>query len=400
MGYNSKYKSSRIEELLDKTSELNIVAVETGAEVATRKIKDAKDLATNELIYFKGHAKATYMSDGRNLEEAIHQISTGGGGGITAETDPVFSASPAASITEEKIAEWNSKSAQGDKGDTGVGVQSVVQTTTSNDDDGSNIVTVTLTDGTTSTFSVKNGSKGSNGKDGADGEDGATFTPSVDSAGNLSWSNNKGLTNPPTVNIKGPKGDAGEAGGSSGGSGVYAEVNYGTSDTTFTLTPNTFHVWDEVSLLTLTLGTETIGVANEYLFQFTSGSTATTLSLPDDIKWTGGETPTIEANKIYQISILKGLGSVLEWDNTGEMTFTVNNTPYQYLSGMSWSEFINSNYNPAIYTQKMFIVGDYGPSYALNVYAEDDIEYSSIMTEDYSYIDITDNIQPINYISE
>jgi hypothetical protein len=33
MGYNSKYKSSRIEELLDKTSELNIVAVETGAEV-------------------------------------------------------------------------------------------------------------------------------------------------------------------------------------------------------------------------------------------------------------------------------------------------------------------------------------------------------------------------------
>lgn len=40
------------------------------------------------------------------------------------------------------------------------------------------------------------------------GVDGATFTPSVDSAGNLSWSNNKGLANPPTVNIKGPKGDA------------------------------------------------------------------------------------------------------------------------------------------------------------------------------------------------
>lgn len=52
------------------------------------------------------------------------------------------------------------------------------------------------------------GATGANGKDGADGEDGATFTPSVDSEGNLSWSNNKGLTNPPTVNIKGPKGDA------------------------------------------------------------------------------------------------------------------------------------------------------------------------------------------------
>lgn len=49
--------------------------------MATRKIKDAKDLSTNELIYFKGHAKATYMSDGRNVEEAINQIGTGGGGG-------------------------------------------------------------------------------------------------------------------------------------------------------------------------------------------------------------------------------------------------------------------------------------------------------------------------------
>ena len=45
-----------------------------------------------------------------------------------------------------------------------------------------------------------------------DGEDGATFTPSVDSKGNLSWSNNKGLTNPTTVNIKGEKGDKGEQG--------------------------------------------------------------------------------------------------------------------------------------------------------------------------------------------
>lgn len=104
-------------------------------------------------------------------------------------------------------------------------------------------------------------------------------------------------------------------GSSSGGSGAYSEVNHGTSDTTFTITPNTFHVWDEVSSLTLTLGAETTGVANEYLFQFTSGSEPTTLSLPDDIKWTGDETPTIEANKIYQISILKGLASVLEFDN-------------------------------------------------------------------------------------
>lgn len=121
---------------------------------------------------------------------------------------------------------------KGDKGDTGaagtngtngVSVSSVKQTTTSSADGGSNVMTVTLSNGTTSTFTVRNGSKGSsgsNGTNGKDGADGATFTPSVDSAGNLSWTNNKGLTNPPTVNIKGPKGDAGEGGGSSGGEGV------------------------------------------------------------------------------------------------------------------------------------------------------------------------------------
>lgn len=76
--------------------------------MATRKIKDAKDLSTNELIYFKGHAKATYMSDGKTVEDAINQIGTGGGG-ITVETDPIFSASPAATITNGKITEWNNK---------------------------------------------------------------------------------------------------------------------------------------------------------------------------------------------------------------------------------------------------------------------------------------------------
>ena len=42
--------------------------------MSTRKIKDAKDLSTNELIYFKGHAQATYMSDGRTVEDAINNV--------------------------------------------------------------------------------------------------------------------------------------------------------------------------------------------------------------------------------------------------------------------------------------------------------------------------------------
>lgn len=48
----------------------------------------------------------------------------------------------------------------------GVGVASVVQTTTSTADDGNNVITVTLTNDTTSTFTVKNGSKGSTGVNG------------------------------------------------------------------------------------------------------------------------------------------------------------------------------------------------------------------------------------------
>ena len=72
-------------------------------------------------------------------------------------------------------------------------------------DGGTNVVT--FSDGKTVT--IKNGSKGSDGApgaDGANGERGVTFAPAVDADGNLSWTNDGGLTNPPTVNIRGPAG--------------------------------------------------------------------------------------------------------------------------------------------------------------------------------------------------
>lgn len=52
--------------------------------MSTRKIKDAIDLSTNEKVYYKGHAKATFMSDGRTVEDAIL---AGGSGGITPVID-------------------------------------------------------------------------------------------------------------------------------------------------------------------------------------------------------------------------------------------------------------------------------------------------------------------------
>lgn len=49
--------------------------------MGTRKIKDAVDLTTNEKIYLRGHAKATYMSSGESVEDTINNIIINGGGG-------------------------------------------------------------------------------------------------------------------------------------------------------------------------------------------------------------------------------------------------------------------------------------------------------------------------------
>lgn len=51
---------------------------------------------------------------------------------------------------------------------------------------------------------------GQQGIQGIQGKTGVTFTPHVDSQGNLSWTNDGGLENPVTVNIKGQKGDTGK----------------------------------------------------------------------------------------------------------------------------------------------------------------------------------------------
>lgn len=56
------------------------------------------------------------------------------------------------------------------------------------------------------------GETGPVGAKGEKGENGATFKPNVDAAGNLSWTNDKSLPNPPTVNIKGAKGETGAKG--------------------------------------------------------------------------------------------------------------------------------------------------------------------------------------------
>lgn len=103
--------------------------------------------------------------------------------------------------------------------------------------------------------------------------------------------------------------------GSSGGgeyAGNYPVVNHGTSDTGthtayYKLSPNTFHIWGEVSRLYLEKGDAVPGVANEYLFQFTSGMSSTTLNWRGEDIWANGESLVIDNYYKYQISILDGL---------------------------------------------------------------------------------------------
>lgn len=132
---------------------------------------------------------------------------------------------------------------------------------------------------------------------------------------------------------------------SSGGSNssAYPQVNHGTSDTTFTLTPNTFHVWDVVGSITLTLGAEISGVANEYLFQFTCGSYPTSLTLPDTILW-ADKNFTTNANKTYQISILNGYAVGIEFGKN-LITFYIDGILYQAEEGMTYGQWVDSSYN-------------------------------------------------------
>lgn len=96
--------------------------------------------------------------------------------------------------------------------------------------------------------------------------------------------------------------------------GQYAEfakptkVESGGSGTvTKQIKPNTFYKFGSCSKLTITFAAEESGIENEYKFEFVSGTTPTTLSLPDSIKWKDGKEPTMEASKTYQVSIVNNL---------------------------------------------------------------------------------------------
>lgn len=86
-----------------------------------------------------------------------------------------------------------------------------------------------------------------------------------------------------------------------------------STDTEVELDPNKLYVFQEMSELTITFAelSDTTAVS-EYHFLFQSGATATTLTLPDTVKLPSGF--SVDANKVYEISILEGCLCYQSWE--------------------------------------------------------------------------------------
>lgn len=112
-----------------------------------------------------------------------------------------------------------------------------------------------------------------------------------------------GTTENPLLNLGIPKGGQGPA----GDSGIVSRQEMQNTDAVVTLQPNILYVFPEMSSLTITLGTPAdSNVANEYHFFFTSGATATTLTLNDVLS----DAYSIEPNTKYEVSILENVAYI------------------------------------------------------------------------------------------
>lgn len=113
-------------------------------------------------------------------------------------------------------------------------------------------------------------------------------------------------------------------------------VNHGTSDITYQLAPNEFHIWGEVASLNLTLKPEANGYVSGYWFRFTSGSTPTVVTLPNTVQWYYDNGFVVEANKTYEVTIIDGYACYTDYtDDTHVATklWVENNTQAPLESG-------------------------------------------------------------------
>lgn len=113
------------------------------------------------------------------------------------------------------------------------------------------------------------------------------------------------LTKTEASNTYQPKGEYATTEQLNNKSDKVSQVDGGTGEVTQEINPNTFYKFGECTALNLTLGAKVDGIYNEYMFQFTSGTTPTVLTLPETVNWIGES--TVEASKTYQVSIVNNL---------------------------------------------------------------------------------------------
>ena len=140
-------------------------------------ITNSIDQSENARLYVKGTQEYAFITDlsGATGMQGVPGVGIGRVGLMEEQHSPLYKEYGVWSdqTPEVLLGTFNLPVGEdGQQGPDGVGIRSVVQTTTSHEDDGVNVITVTLTDGNTSTFNVENGSKGSTGAQGPAGQNG------------------------------------------------------------------------------------------------------------------------------------------------------------------------------------------------------------------------------------
>ena len=152
------------------------------------------------------------------------------------------------------------------------------------------------------------GDKGDPGEKGDPGPTGATPNIQIGTVQTLepeqqATASMTGTPENPVLNLGIPKGEQGPAGDSV----IVPRQEMQNTDTVVTLQPNILYVFPEMASLTVALATPSdTNVTNEYHFFFTSGATATTLTLNDVLS----DAYSIEANMKYEVSILEGVAYI------------------------------------------------------------------------------------------
>lgn len=229
----------------------------------------------------------------------------------------------------------------------------------------------------------KDGEPGTPGKDGVngkDGESGATFIPTVSEEGVISWENNKGLPNPPSVNIKGPPGENGTGGSSGSGGTSEALDKYSTKETRI----GTWINGKPVYRLVISTATGTNGKEN--VMHTFSDTVQTLVNLYGSIYQADiGDIPingptTIDGNfSMFYLSIDKN--KLMEQHPLSSRSNLLVNIVVEYTkksdsgSGIWWSPKMTNVNNPSLYNataSRQDVSSLYGYGYAWQAFDGDD----------------------------